>query len=172
MARGGYRANGGRKAGGKNKLTIERELIAERIAQERMQDAAKPGRKLAREVLDDLMHLALQYAAMHQPLPVGVQPGLGQEPSQEKFVLFANMAGDFAGKLAKFQSPTFKSIEVHADPSLVAPGMPAAGAVATDGANRLTPQQAYRLLRDADVIDMPGAATPAQKAAAKKAASG
>lgn len=164
--KGGARPGAGRKRG-ESKATIERRAIAERIiAEQAAGQRAQPGRKLAKEVLDDLMHLALQYAAVHQPLPPGMQATTGQDPDTEKFVMFANMAGDFAGRLAKFQSPTFKSIEVHADPSLVAPGM--AAAVTADGATRLTPQQAYRLLRDADVIDMPGAATPAQ-AAKKKA---
>lgn len=165
--RGGARPGAGRRRG-ESKATIERRALAERIlAEQAAGQQAQPGRKLAKEVLDDLMHLALQYAAVHQPLPPGMVATAEQDPNTEKFVMFANMAGDFAGRLAKFQSPTFKSIEVHADPSLVAPGVAAAGGGAVpsaDGANRLTPQQAYRLLRDADVIDMPK--TPALKKAA------
>lgn len=159
---------GGREAGVKNKATLEKELLAERIMAEQ---ANKPGRKLAKEVLDDFMHLFMGLAAQHQPLPQGVVDPSGAKRDEDKFIRYANMAGEFAGKLAKFQSPTFGMVKVSLEPrpggeleqSQVAPSVP--GQVQS-----LTPSQAYRLLRDADVIDMDGVPAPVRKS--NKAANG
>lgn len=161
--RGGARANAGRKPNVPNKATVERALIAARIAQEQ---AGKPGRKLAREVLDDFMALFTGMAAMHQPLPDGVVPMNGQKPDEAKFLLFAQLAVDTAAELAPYQSPKFKAtIQLPELP----PGDNFAGAIGDQaGVHRMTPQQAYRMLRDADVIDVQHqvvAGKPVKKAA-------
>lgn len=158
---------GGRQKGTPNKASIERALIAQRIAQEQR---GKPGRKLAREVLDDLMHTFLGMAAQHQPLPHGVVPMNGQQPDPVKFVEYAKLAGDFAAELAPFQSPKFKA-------TIQLPEMPIgdnlAGSQGDRDGSRLTPQEAYRLLRDSDVIDIsPSAQVVNGKPVAKKAAGG
>lgn len=154
---------GGRQKGTPNKASVERALVAARIAQEQ---AGKPGRKLAREVLDDLMHTFLGMAAQHQPLPEGVVPMNGAKPDAAKFVEYATLAGSFAKDLAPFQSPKFKAtIQLPELP----PGENFAGAIGDQaGVHRMTPQQAYRMLRDADVIDVQSqvvAGKPIKKAA-------
>ncbi len=89
-----------------------------------------------------------------------------------KFVEYAKLAGDFAAELAPFQSPKFKAtIQLPEFP----PGDNFAGSLGDQaGGNRLTPQEAYRLLRDADVIDVSPAAqvVNGKPVAKKKAASG
>ena len=137
---------GGRKRGTPNKATRERALLAEQIVTE----ARKRGQKLAREVLDDLMHTFLGMAAKHQPVAFGAPLQTGQEPNEDKFVKYAVLARDTAKELAPFQSPKFKSIELYE-----APTAPIAQAAAGAQASKLTPQQAYRLLRDSDIIDVP-----------------
>ncbi len=157
---------GGRQKGTPNKASVERALIAQRIAE---QQRGKPGRKLAREVLDDLMHTFLGMAAQHQPLPHGVVPMNGQQPDPVKFVEYAKLAGDFAAELAPFQSPKFKA-------TIQLPEMPIGDNFAgsqgdRQSSSRLTPQEAYRLLRDSDVIDVsPAAQVVNGKPVAKKAA--
>ena len=158
---------GGRVKGVQNKATIERELLAQRIAAEQAQ---KPGRKLAREVLDDLMHTFLGMAARVQPMPEGVQLQPGHLPDPIKFVEYATLAGAFAKDLAPYQSPKFKAtISLNENvpgggamtPSTVGPAI-----------EQMSAQQAYRLLRDADVIDVEPNHAPAQVvpiAASKKA---
>src|SRR5262249_43413537 len=65
---------GGRLKGSRNKATIERALIAERVANE----AKMAGKKLAKEVLDQFMVLFAGMAAYYQPKPV---PGMQQNPN-------------------------------------------------------------------------------------------
>jgi hypothetical protein len=121
-------------------------LLSEQIVTE----SRKRGQKLAREVLDDLMHIFLGMAARHQPVSAGMQLQPGQEPNEGKFVQYAVLARDTAKELAPFQSPKFKSIEVYQ-----APTAPIEQPRAAATSSKLTPQQAYRLLRDSDIIDVP-----------------
>jgi hypothetical protein len=121
-------------------------LLAEQIVTE----ARKRGQKLAREVLDDLMHTFLGMAAKHQPVPSGAALSPGQEPNEAKFKEYALMARDTAKELAPFQSPKYRSIEVYQ-----APRAPIEQPAASAQPSKLTPQQAYRLLRDSDIIDIP-----------------
>jgi hypothetical protein len=147
---------------------MERALIAQRIAAEQ---AGRPGKKLAREVLDDLMFLCLGMAAKYQPLPAGVVAMNGQQPDEAKFIEYAKLAGGFAAELAPYQSPKFKGI-------IQLPEMPVGSMDVHHGdsqgaGNRLTPQEAYRLLRDSDVIDVaPAAQLVGGKKIGKKAAGG
>lgn len=165
MARGGYRPNAGRGKGVLNKATIEREKLAQRILAEQQ---GKPGKKLAREVLDDFMQLFTGLAAYHQPLPDGVLPAANQKPDPVKFMEYAKAAVDVAGQLAPFQSPKFKavmSLGEHIPGGVV----PAAAADVTRQVEQMTSQQAYRLLRDADVIDISPNVAPAPVVPIKKA---
>lgn len=171
MPRGGARSNSGPKVGSKHKATQERELLAERIIAE--QQERKPGRKLAREVLDEFMHLFMGLAAQHQPLPQGVVDPTGAQRDEDKFVRYAGMAREFARDLAKYQSPTFKAVAFLNETRF--PGAGEGGdqvpAPSVPGqAQELTPSQAYRLLRDANVIDIDPEAPPAPKT--RKAANG
>jgi hypothetical protein len=157
------RKTGGRARGTPNKATEERVLLAKRILEEQ---AGKPGQKLAREVLNDFMQLFTGMAAKHQPLPVGVVPMNGAVPDEKKFLEYAQLAVSTAAELAPYQSPKLKAVMVSQEtlPGATLPA-PADGQAST-----LTPQQAYRLLRDADVIDMSPSkprANPPQKAIAR-----
>lgn len=150
--KGGPRPNAGRKKGVPNKANVERALIAKRIME---QQAGKPGRKLAREILDEFMHLFAGVAAMHQPLPEGVVPMHGQRPDEKKFLEYAQLDVNTAAELAPYQSPKFKAIIQLPE---AAPGADGSfeGIVGDQAGSmsRMTPQQAYRLLRDSDVIDV------------------
>lgn len=100
---------GGRKKGGLNKRTIEKVEEA-RIAVENSRGA---GKKLAKEVLEDFMHLFAGMAASYQPLPPGIVDARRQ-PDEEKFQIYAKLAVDTAKALADFQSPKFRAIMVTA----------------------------------------------------------
>lgn len=108
---------------GPSKTTIEKAVIAERV----MNEAAMTGRKLAKEVLEEFMVLFSGLAASYQPqasVPnAPLQAGdmkrwteSGHEPFFEKYADKAVLA---AHHLAKYQSPTFKAIEVHAPAPLI-----------------------------------------------------
>jgi len=142
---------GGRKKGTPNKATRERVLLAKRILEEQK---GRPGRKLAREVLDDFMHLFLGMAAQHQPLPIGMAAGPGQQPNEPKFLEFAKLAIDTAAQLAPYQSPKLKAVlvsrESQPDGHAVGPGSGHQhGAMVP-----MSAQEAYRRLRDSDIIDI------------------
>ncbi len=159
---GGARKGAGRKPGIPNKVNIERAILAEQITNE----SRKRGAKLGREVMEEFMHLFAGMAAAYQPLPPGMTATDGRKPDEVKFLTYAKLAVDVAKDVAEYQSPKLSRIMVHQAPT--APiEQPAANAMTS----QLTPQQAYRLLRDADVIDM-ATAPAAQAAKAKKAASG
>lgn len=166
--KGGAREGAGRKKGGVNKATLEAQLAtAEKqlmeLVQQREAEREGRGRKQAVDVLDDVMHAAYGLMAQHQPLQPGEVPAAGREPNDEKFRYFMEQTKDAAAKLAAFQSPKFKSITIGVDTSLAAAASgyqggieaPADGADHANGAmQRLTPAQAYRMMRDNDVIDM------------------
>ena len=59
MPRGGRRANSGRRRGSKNKATIEKSIIAERD----LAETQASGKKLAKEVIEDLMNTFVDLAA-------------------------------------------------------------------------------------------------------------
>lgn len=140
MARGGPRPGSGRKVGGKNKATIEREaraaeLAALALAQNEADDehdanvasmggdvptaaagaAPVPRRrkKLAKDVLEELMLVGLGYAARFQPKYA--PDGKVLEGDPVAFREWADFTGDKAAKLAKYQSPTFRAIHLQAD---------------------------------------------------------
>jgi hypothetical protein len=108
---GGPRPNSGRKPG-PTKATLERAAIAERVINE----AAMSGQKLAKEVLNEFMILFGGLATKFQPASsdTAVVHDWAKTPAFDKFVQFATLARDTAKDLAKYQSPTFKAIEVHA----------------------------------------------------------
>lgn len=163
--KGGARPGAGRKQGGVNKATLEAQLAAAeaqlvRLTQEREAEQAGNGRKSAIAVLDDIMHASYGLMAQHQPLAHNEQAQPGRDPNEEKFRYFLEQTKDAAGKLANFQSPKFKSVVLGVDPSLAAaagaPGaLPPSDPAAVPGAmQQLSPSQAYRLMRDNDVIDL------------------
>lgn len=104
---------GGRVKGTKNKRTIEKALEAERA----VAAAKASGRKLAKEMLDDFMHLFAGMATVYQPLPPGtVEIPRGHKPDEPQFEKYARLTVDCATQLAKYQSPTFRAIVVAPAP--------------------------------------------------------
>lgn len=108
---GSHHRRGGRQKGTPNKRTQEALL---KQAME-VHQSAKTGKKLAKDVLDDLMQLTVGMAGVYQPDPPD-RPGLNPYASEEKFWKCVEMARDFATALAKYQSPTFRAIAVHVSP--------------------------------------------------------
>jgi hypothetical protein len=114
--KGGPRPNSGRPKGQKNKATIERELIAARQAEKRVDEAVNSGRKLAKDVLDDFMHLFASVAASYQPLSEKALEAMTEaerkkrKPNPVEFEKWARLAVHCAQKLAPYQSPTFQAI--------------------------------------------------------------
>jgi hypothetical protein len=99
---------GGRKVGTPNKATIEKALIAEREALQ----ARVEGRKLARDVLDQLMHIFFNMAELYAP-----QPGQKPDPEQAlQFERWSMHAFHVASELAPFQSPTYRAVMVAPSP--------------------------------------------------------
>jgi len=108
---GGARPGAGRPRGVRNKATIEKALIAEQVVAR----AEMTGRKLAKEVLDEFMHLFAGMAASTQPLPPGMPVPSGRAPDEAKFEKYARLAIQCAKDLAAYQSPTFRAIAVTSD---------------------------------------------------------
>ena len=110
---------GGRSKGTPNKRTLER-IEEARIA---VENAKGAGKKLAKDVLEEFMHLFAQMALAYQPATPGMvrAPGpKGRAKGDEaKFQIYSKLTVDTAKALADFQSPKFRAIMVSA---------PAAGA--------------------------------------------
>lgn len=168
MPRGGARPGGGKRKGQWDRATLEAELAA---AQQQLVELSKKrqaGRKLAVEVLDDIMHLAMGLAGKHQPLTSNEIAGPGREPDEAKFDKYLSMTGEFAGRLANFQSPKFKSTTLHVEGIT---GVPADGPGQVAPARRMSGQEAYRMLRDsADLIELNPVAKSDKVPVPKKAA--
>jgi hypothetical protein len=118
-SRGGARARAGRKAGGKNRASIERAALAERIVAEA---EGKPGRKLGRELLEELALMFGGLASAFQPVGSGPNKTLTEgdlkawsesykEPLFEKY---AKLAAKCANDFADFQSPRLGRIQTAA----------------------------------------------------------
>jgi hypothetical protein len=105
---------GGRRKGEPNKATIERALIAEK----NLIDAKVNGKKLAKEVLEEFMFTFAGMAAYYQPLPDNQPAPIGRKPNEAKFEKWARLACDQAKELAKYQSPTFRAVQVTASQPL------------------------------------------------------
>jgi hypothetical protein len=105
---------GGRQKGTKNRRTIEAAEEA-RIA---VENAKGAGKKLAKEVLEDFMHLFAQMAMAYQPATPGMirppGPKARAKGNEEKFQVYSKLTVDTAKALADFQSPKFRAIMVSA----------------------------------------------------------
>lgn len=109
---------GGRQRGTPNKRTTER-LEAERIAQQAQAEvdkARQANTKLGKDVLEEFMKTFAGMAAHYQPLPDGMAVPAGRKPDEAKFLTYARLAAETAAKLAEFQSPKFKAIQVMTPP--------------------------------------------------------
>lgn len=98
---------GGRKPGIPNRVTAERLEVA-RLA-------ATQG-KLGKEVLEELMVRFSELACKFQPdgFDTAVVQDWAKTKNYDRFVQLATLARDTARELAKYQSPTFKAVEVSA----------------------------------------------------------
>jgi hypothetical protein len=112
---------GGRAKGQPNKASMERAAIAERIVAE---SEGKPGRKLGRELLEELALMFGGLASEFQPVATGPGGTLTQadleswaksykEPLFEKY---AKLAAKCADAFADFQSPRLGRLQVAAPP--------------------------------------------------------
>jgi hypothetical protein len=123
--RGGARSGAGRKAGGRNRATIERASLAERIVAEQQ---GKPGRKLGKEMLEEFAILFAGLAAHFQPVSLArVAPGEAPPPLTQQdmelwaksyreplFEKYAKLAAKCASDVADFQSPRMGTLQVPA----------------------------------------------------------
>jgi hypothetical protein len=112
MARGSRPGEhrGGRQKGSKNLATIERET---REAQQRARvQLRQPKVRLAKDVIEEFMMIGIGYAAKYQKAPEGQTLPQGREPDEEKFKEWAQITVGWATDLARYQSPTYRAIQV------------------------------------------------------------
>lgn len=110
MPRGGSKPGerrGGRQKGTPNKVTAEQALSAERV----LAKAKVSGRRLGKEVLDYYMHVFAEIADTERAAALTEKPENARE-HEARFERFAKYAIDCAQKLAPFQSPTFRAIQI------------------------------------------------------------
>ena len=107
MPRGGRRLNAGRRRGSKNRATIEKAIIAERV----LAEAKVSGRRLGKEVLDHYMRVFAEIADTERAAALAERPENARE-HEARFERFARYAIDCAHKLAPYQSPTFRAIQI------------------------------------------------------------
>lgn len=118
MARGGYREGGGRKAGTPNAKTIARlERQAETVG-----EIKKQGKKLAIDVLDELMNLAVGAAAAIQQAEAA--KGNRGAITDPLFWRCIELGGLFAKALAPYQSHRYRAVEVSFAPPVPAGAPP------------------------------------------------
>lgn len=121
----GHPRYGGRKPGKPNKSTTEAMLVAKA----QLNDANAFKRKLARECLDDMMHVYGTHAMRYQDWHRDEAPAGPETPDQRTarlkrlerreamFAKYAQRFVDTATSLAPYQSPTFRSIQVAPAPT-------------------------------------------------------
>jgi hypothetical protein len=107
MPRGGKRPNAGRRRGSKGKATIEKATIAERV----LAETKASGKKLAKEVIEDLMNTFVALADCYRPTMPG-QPETNRHADKGEFEKHAIHAFEMAKALAPYQSPTFRAVVV------------------------------------------------------------
>lgn len=122
--RGGKRHGSGRKLGSPNKRTIERgiRLRLEEEARQKLLEVGTDnatevqvrtqGKKLAKDVLRDLMELSVGMAAMYQLAPPGMAENVNAD--EDKFLQWFGLAGDMAKNLAPYESPRYSAVMVGA----------------------------------------------------------
>jgi hypothetical protein len=121
VGRGGARARAGRKAGGKNRATMERAALAERIVEEAQ---GKPGRKLGKEMLEEFAIMFGGLAASFQPVGTGPDGAVTKADLQKwavgkdepMFHKYATLAAKCSSDFADFQSPRFARVQMAAPP--------------------------------------------------------
>ena len=105
----------GTRYGGRQKGSLNKRTIAQlREASEQVGAIKRSGQKKATEVLNELMMLAMNYAARHHnKLMASANANQPFDPlDYERFVEGMELAGTFAKNLAPYQDPTFSTIKV------------------------------------------------------------
>jgi hypothetical protein len=105
----------GTRYGGRQKGSLNKRTIAQlREASEQVGAIKRSGQKKATEVLNELMMLAMNYAARHHnKLMASANMNQPFDPlDYERFVEGMELAGTFAKNLAPYQDPTFSTIKV------------------------------------------------------------
>lgn len=120
-AKPGERRGGGIKKGQKQKRTIEKAALAERLLAEA---GPKAGRKLGRELIEEFAVMFAGLAASFQPTPA--VPGAPLSPADMEvwaksykeplFEKYAKLAAKCANDFADFQSPRMGTVQVPAPP--------------------------------------------------------
>jgi len=86
-----------------------------------------------------------------------VTPG-NREPNEEKFLTYLKLAKDCASEVANYQSPKFKAVAISIESAPGGAGAAGGGAAPNDGSGGgtgmrvVSAQDAYKLLRDGDLI--------------------
>jgi hypothetical protein len=115
MPKGGARSGAGRKAGGKNKATIEREILAAQQI-----DAVRRGeRRLAVAEMERALQIAEGFAGANQPEPIKDANGRVVQLKGGDIKLFGEWFDRWTfllKELAKYQSPQIKAIEAPTPP--------------------------------------------------------
>src|SRR6516162_3322496 len=110
MPKGGVRTGAGRKAGGKNRATIEREILAAQQI-----DAARRGqRRLAVDEMEKALRIAEEFANANQPEPIKDADGRVVRLKGGDVKLFGEWFDRWTfllKEVAKYQSPQIKAIE-------------------------------------------------------------
>lgn len=151
MGRGGARPGGGKRKGQWDRATLEAELAAAKQQLAQVESRQQKGHKLAVEVLNDVMHVAYGMMAACQPLAPGETLVPGRKPDPAEFKEWMRITVDTAKELAPFQSAKFKSVTHHLETPIggKVPENPNAEPV-----QAVSPAEAYRRLRDHDIIDL------------------
>lgn len=115
----------GRPKGRKNSATLERETMIAKaseaeLARRQVVAASDAGKPLAREILEQFMHVFAGMAARVQPTPEN------EFGNQGEFIKWAKLACKRAAELAPFQSPKFKATMFMDPRDLRNTGAPAA----------------------------------------------
>ena len=112
----------GRPVGAKNVKTLEREALEAREREVREAEAKAwvadktvtpvTVKKLAKEVLDDLMNLYMGLTAHYQPWPAA----RGKNPHEDisKFNYYSQRAAEVAAALTPYQSPRLSAVAIGA----------------------------------------------------------
>jgi len=115
MPKGGTRPGAGRKAGGKNRATIEREILAAQQI-----DAARRGRRrLAVDEIEKALQIAEKFVSANEPELIKDTKGRVVQLKGGHIKLYGQWFDRWTcllKELAKYQSPQIKAIEAPTPP--------------------------------------------------------
>lgn len=138
----GHSKVGGRKTGGKNKKTVEREIVQQYQA---ATVTGKPPVMLGKDILSDMANYF--YRRMGHYQPGAKNPNTGEKTEDPKMFLdMATMARDCAAAVANYESPKLRAHFLRDET------IPGAGKTHADGTiEQLPPSEIYRMMLQAGV---------------------